>query len=119
MQLEVDHDTLDEAVVVRVEGDIDSSSAEELTSYLTTALSMASGRPARLLVIDLQGVSFFGSAGLNAVLGCHERGAANGTAVRLVASQPEVIRPIEVTQLDNVLKLYSSLTEAAAPQTQP
>ncbi len=115
MQLVVNEDTL-EAVVARVEGDIDSSNVEELTGYLTTAVGTASDHPARLLVVDLQGVGFLGSAGLNAVLDCHEKGAAKGTSVRLVASRPEVMRPIEVTKLDSVLEIYPSLAEATAPQ---
>lgn len=119
MQLLVAHDTLDEAVVVRVEGEIDSSNAEEFASHLAAALGLAGDHPARLLVVDLQRVSFFGSAGLNAVLACHEKGAADGTAVRLVAAQPEVVCPVEVTKLDSVLQLYPSFAEAIAPRSRP
>lgn len=119
MRLLVIHDTLDEAVVVRVEGEIDSSYAEEFADELSTAVGLAAAHPARLLIVDLQGVSFFGSAGLNAVLDCHEKGAADGTVVRLVASRPEVVFPIEVTRLDDVLDLYPSLTEAVGPHSAP
>lgn len=115
MQLLVSHDTFDEAVVVQVKGEIDASNGEELVSRLKTAVGMASAHPSRLLVVDLQEVTFFGSAGLNAVLGCHELGTKQGTEVRMVATQPEVLRPIEVTKLDHVLKLCSTLTEATAP----
>lgn len=119
MRLVMEQDSLDEAVVVRIEGAIDSSNAEELAGVLTAAVATASGHPARLLVIDLKGVSFFGSAGLNAVFDCHEKGAANAVAVRLVASQPEVVRPIEVTKLDAVLQLYPALADAVRPQSGP
>lgn len=119
MQLLVNYDSLDEAIVVRVEGEIDSSNSEEFAGELSTAVGLASAHSTRLLVLDLHGVSFFGSAGLNAVLDCHEKGAANGAAVRLVASHPEVVSPIKVTNLTSVLELYSTVAEAIARRTQP
>ena len=57
-------------------------------------------------------MTYFGSAGLNAVLGCYERGVSDGVAVRLVASNAEVIMPIEVTKLDTVLRPYQTVTDA-------
>ena len=62
--------------------------------------------------LELGDVTYFGSAGLNAVLGCYERGLSDGVAVRLVASNAEVIIPIEVTKLDNVLRPYLTVTDA-------
>jgi anti-sigma B factor antagonist len=110
--LAVHHEHDDDGIVVRVKGDIDSATVGELVTELTTALNLASTHPGRLLVVDLQEVSFFGSAGLNAVLNCHEQGAAAGASVRLVADQAEVVRPIEVTNLDRVLDVYPSLADA-------
>ncbi len=115
----LEDDAHEEAVVVRVEGEVDASNAEELASCLTAALKSASRHSARLLVVDLQNITFFGSAGLTALLDCREQGTTNGTAVRVVASRPEVTRTFEVTQLDKVIGLYPSLTEATAPETLP
>ncbi len=112
MQLLIDHDVRDDAVVVRVEGEIDSGTIDEFSSYLMTALSVASSHPARLLAVNLQDIAFFGSAGMNAVLSCYERGLSQQTTVRLVANHRAVVRPIELMNLDTVLALYPS--EAAA-----
>jgi anti-anti-sigma factor len=65
-----------------------------------------------LLILDLQGVTYFGSAGLNAVLDCHKQGLQAGTSVRLVADNGLVVRPIEVTNLDSLLDLYPTLSDA-------
>jgi anti-anti-sigma factor len=105
----------DDSVVVRAEGDVDSSTVAELTGKLSAALQLAQSHPTRLLIVDLQAVTFFGSAGLNAVLDCHEDGQADGTSVRLVASNAQVVRPIEVTSLDGILDLYPTLPEALRP----
>ena len=96
----------------RPTGEVDSSTAGELTSQLDAALQQAGTQASRLLIIDLQAVTYFGSAGLNAVLDCHRQGLQAGTSVRLVADNGLVVRPIEVTNLDSVLELYPTLPDA-------
>jgi anti-anti-sigma factor len=112
--LVIRQDVHDSAVVVAVAGDIDSATADTLVQNLETALSVASAQSHRLLVVDLGDVTYFGSAGLNAVLGCYEVGATNGVAVRVVANGAEVLRPLQVTQLDAVIRPYPTLPEALA-----
>jgi anti-anti-sigma factor len=110
--LVVDSEVRPDAVLVRVEGEIDSSTAGELRLQLESALQQAGGHESRLLIIDLEGVTYFGSAGLNAVLDCHKQGLRAGISVRLVADNELVVRPIEVTNLDSLLDLYPSLPDA-------
>ncbi|MFI5507738.1 STAS domain-containing protein [Mycobacterium sp. NPDC051804] len=110
--LEVTQDVRDAAVVVSAVGDVDSESVASLKFHLDTALKRALDHPARLLVIDLSGVTHFGSAGLNSVLECHEHGQSAGATVRIAAPNPEVLRPIQVTKLDRVLLLYPSVPAA-------
>jgi anti-anti-sigma factor len=110
--LVVDSEVRPEAVLVHAKGEIDSSTAGELSSQLAAALQQAETQDARLLIVNLQGVTYFGSAGLNAVLDCHKQGLRAGTSVRLVADNGLVVRPIEVTNLDSVLELYPTLPDA-------
>jgi anti-anti-sigma factor len=110
--LVVDSEVRPEAVLVRAKGEVDSSTAGELSSQLEAALQQAESQGSRLLIVDLQGVTYFGSAGLNAVLDCHKQGLQAGTSVRLVADNGLVVRPIEVTNLDSVLELYPTLPDA-------
>jgi anti-anti-sigma factor len=110
--LAVDHEAREDAVLVRVKGEVDSSTVDELTPHLTAALQVAAKHPARLVIVDLQPVTFFGSAALNAVLDCHEGGKETGTSVRLVADNDHVLRPIQVTELDRILEVYPTLSDA-------
>jgi anti-anti-sigma factor len=110
--LAVDSEIRPEAVLVRVTGEIDSSTAGELRSQLEASLLQANTHESRLLIVDLQGVTYFGSAGLNAVLDCYKQGLRAGTSVRLVADNDLVVRPIEVTNLDALLELYPTLPDA-------
>ena len=119
-QLDVVQDIDGGAVVVRVRGEVDSSSVDTLVAALDVALRAAAGFPVPTVVVELRDVTYFGSAGLNAVLGCHERGVADGIAVRVVATNAEVIRPIQVTKLDTVIRPYPSIGDAlAADDGQP
>ncbi len=110
--LVVDSEVRPEAVLVHAKGEIDSSTAGELRSQLEAALRQAGAQQSRLLIVDLQYVTYFGSAGLNAVLDCHKQGLRAGTSVRLVADNDLVVRPIEVTNLDTLLELYPTLPDA-------
>jgi anti-anti-sigma factor len=110
--LVVDSEIRPEAVLMHVTGEIDSSTAGELRSQLEASLQQANAHESRLLIVDLQGVTYFGSAGLNAVLDCYKQGLRAGTSVRLVADNDLVVRPIEVTNLDALLELYPTLADA-------
>lgn len=110
--LEANQDVRDSAVVVSVVGEVDSGSVETLQRHLDTAIEAAGGHPAELLIIELSRVTYFGSAGLNALLECYEKGLAAGVSVRVVAANAEVARPIEVTRLDKVLRPYGSVADA-------
>lgn len=110
--LTVQEEQVADAVVVRVAGDLDAASADALREGLRTALPAARQQPTRLLVVDLQEVSYFGSAGLNAMLDCRDEAATQGVAMRLVSTHPVVTRPIEVTGLTEVLAVHPSLAAA-------
>jgi anti-anti-sigma factor len=112
--LVVESEVRPEAVLVHVCGEIDSSTAGKLRSQLEDALEQAGQHDSRLLIVDLNGVTYFGSAGLNAVLDIHKQGRRAGTSVRLVADNGLVVVPIEVTNLDSLLDLYPTLPDALA-----
>lgn len=112
--LTIEQDVRDVAVVVRAGGEVDSGTVESLSEALGDAVSQAGTHSARLVIIDLDGVTYFGSAGLNALLNCSEKARAEGVAVRVVATSNEVLRPIEVTKIGAVLPPYRTLTEALA-----
>ncbi len=111
-QLDVKQDVRDTAVVVSVDGEVDSATVASLVAPLDTALKVALDHPTRVLVVEFRNVTYFGSAGLNAVLDCYEQGQSIGVSVRIVATSAEVIRPIEVTKLDEILRPYPTVTHA-------
>jgi anti-sigma B factor antagonist len=66
-----------------------------------------------VLVIDLVGVSFLGSPGLAALVEVTRGARRRREPLRLVIDHTRpVIRPIEMTGLDDVLALYNTLDQA-------
>jgi anti-anti-sigma factor len=97
----------DDIAVVHVDGEVDMVTAPALESQVVTLL----GEKPRVLVIDLTDVRFFSSAGL-AVLALAHREADDHTQLRVVASDPAVMRPLELTGLTEDLFIRPTLKAA-------
>ena len=95
------------AVVLRVAGELDLLTTPTLSSACAQELR---GRPP-VLVIDLTGVTFLASVGMSAIVAAHEEGGDH-TKVRVVGGTRDILRPIRVTGLDNLLSVYSELSAA-------
>lgn len=98
----------DEAIVVRVEGEVDSANVAALAEQLTAAAADATG----VVVVELLGVTFFGSVGLTALLDCRRACEHRDVALRVVSGQGGARRTIELAGLTTVLDVYAELTRA-------
>jgi anti-sigma B factor antagonist len=99
----------DGIAVLAVGGEVDLATIPAFQAAIAEALAQ---RPTAL-IIDLSAVDFLASAGLQALVATHETvSGAAGFAV--VADGPATSRPIELTGLDQILALHSSLSEAKA-----
>ena len=105
----------DAAVVVTVVGEVDMDTAPQVSAAVTAAFAEIG---AHCYVLDLTNVTYLGSAGLTALLDATRRAESRSEPLLVVvdANRP-VIRPIEITGLDEVLRLYHSLDEALRSQT--
>jgi len=97
----------DKSTILRVElsGEMDLNTAGQLEDTLA-----AWGSSSGLVVIDLNGLSFIGSAGLRALLTCQQSvAAAGGNFVLLAAASHRVVRrPLELTGLDKLLTIIAA-----------
>jgi anti-anti-sigma factor len=66
------------------------------------------------VVVDLTGLTFFGSAGLNELVRQQRRAAATGIPLRVAAAHRAVLRPVTASGLDQVLELYPDVEQALA-----
>ncbi|WP_177328954.1 anti-sigma factor antagonist [Amycolatopsis australiensis] len=108
--LETTRQTIDGTVVVKAVGEVDPESVHVLRIAVGTGLTEAAGGPC---ILDLTQVTFLDSVGLTALVDATKRAEQRGGPLRIVvdANRP-VIRPIEITGLDDVLRLYHTLDEA-------
>ena len=103
------------ALVVVVAGEVDMLTSPQLRMAIDEALVKLGDRA---LVVDLSGVTFFGSAGLQvlAVAAIRIRRAGEEAALRVVATHV-ALRPIQITGLDSVVRLYDTTDAALADRS--
>ncbi|OLR92774.1 hypothetical protein BJP25_21825 [Actinokineospora bangkokensis] len=84
------------AVLVAVSGEVDLSSAGQLTVHLAEAVATPD---VLAVVLDLTGVRFLAASGLTALVRTLEAAEAAAVELHLVADQRAVLRPLQVTGL--------------------
>lgn len=99
-----------EVVVIRLEGELDALAGPALEDAANEAI--ASG--ARRCVIDLSEATFIDSIGVGALIRAHRSAAARGGAVCIAGPSGMIAQLIEVTQLDRVFPVFSTVDEAEA-----
>ncbi len=92
-------------VIVRAMGEIDLSTAAEIDHAVAVALDLAGA--SATVVLDLTGVTFFGSAGVWALVRARRECAGRGTAL-VVTAGPAVRRILRITHLDELLTVVAS-----------
>lgn len=83
-----------DARVVTVTGEVDTLTAPQLAAVLTTQLTLA-----RLVVVNLDGVQFLGSAGLQVLVEANELATQQDRHLRLVCNSPAANLTLESTGL--------------------
>jgi len=107
-QFEVTESELAGMSVLRARGEIDVASAPEFQ----TSLSEVIGQGAETIVVDLSDVSFIDSTGLGVLVGAETRAREEDKGLRLVVTQPQILRLLELTGLDEVFTVLSSTRDA-------
>ncbi|MCK8678241.1 STAS domain-containing protein [Streptomyces lichenis] len=100
------HDRDDRLVVITAAGALDYGTSGALLEQAATATSTH-----RSLALDLSGITFCDSSGLNALLRLNRHTGADGTALTLVAVPDQLRRLLRITGTDTVLTLRDNLTE--------
>ncbi|MEU4979472.1 STAS domain-containing protein [Streptomyces sp. NPDC021969] len=96
-------------VVARVGGEMDYQSDPWLRSRFDQLITEG-GR----FVVDLSGVSFCDSAGLNVLLGARRQAEMRGAVLALACVPAHLRRILEMTGADQVLRVFATVTDAEA-----
>jgi anti-sigma B factor antagonist len=99
----------DVGIVLRIHGELDISTAEQLRRAAGPYLG-AGGR----LVLDLSAVTFCDSTGLAVLVGFHKRLAASGGGLELCAPAPRMQHLLAITGLNRVFTIRDTAPDVAS-----
>lgn len=102
--------TVPEAVVVAAEGDLDLGTAPVLRAGARAVLETRPGA----LIVDLGGITFCGSAGLQVIAELVTATAEADLPFAVVADRRPVLRSLQITRMDATLALHPTLDGACA-----
>jgi anti-sigma B factor antagonist len=94
--------------VVRMTGELDMRTVEAATTELRASLD---GNP-RALVVDMSRLTFLASAGLAMLAAFTNDAGQASVALRLVADNRAVLRPLQITGLDAAFEIRATVDEA-------
>lgn len=94
--------------VLAVNGELDMATAPEVRERLHALL--ADGK--RKLVVDLDEVGFLDSTALGVLVGVLKRVRTHDGELRLVCTQPRVLKVFEITRLDQAFDIRDSVGAA-------
>ncbi len=106
LHVEVRHDGAHSLVTVHGRAFYDT--VEPLRAALTSLLHTERPR----IVLDLSAVEICDSSGLNLLIDSHRAATAREGWLRLVGLQPMVRRVVDITNLDRLLSIHSTVDDA-------
>jgi len=96
--------------VMQVVGEIDVATAPRLREQLIKLVNEERFR----IVVDLEEVDFIDSTGLGVLIGARKRVRTHDGDVKLVCTEPRIVKVFEITGLDQVFQIHSSVSDAVA-----
>ncbi|MFI6095469.1 STAS domain-containing protein [Lentzea sp. NPDC051213] len=94
--------------IVAITGEIDMVSSAPVSSRLAELLD----RNPPALVVDLREVRFFGSDGIRALVETKAQADELGIKFGVVSDSRVVLRPLEMTAVDQLLHLFADVDDA-------
>ncbi len=96
--------------VVEVGGEVDVYTAPRLREAVVTAIESGSTR----MVIDVENVEFLDSTGVGVLVGALKKVRSGGGTLDIVCTQPRLLKIFDITGLDKVFGLHTSVSEAVS-----
>lgn len=104
----------DKTLLVSLMGEVDVYSAPQVEDFVKENL-----RRYKTFIIDLQAVDFIDSAGLGMLIGCQAYVGEVGGRMRVVCSQPKILRTFEIAGIPDPRLVKGSLEEALGTEEAP
>ncbi|MEU6366518.1 STAS domain-containing protein [Streptomyces sp. NPDC046931] len=99
---------VDGVSVITVRGEIDHHTG----GALSDALSLPEGAAASRMVVNLSGVTFMDSSGINILIAARNAADGAGGWLRLAGPTESVLRTLQLVGLDEIINCYPTLRDA-------
>ncbi|MFM1652789.1 anti-sigma F factor antagonist [Brevibacillus sp. B_LB10_24] len=109
MSLTIDMETKNDVLVVRLRGELDHHTADELRSKVDEELK---GPQIRHIVLSLADLGFMDSSGIGVILGRYKQISARSGEMVVCSINPTIQRIFEMSGLFKVIKFRESEAEA-------
>lgn len=103
-------ETDDRCPIVSVAGEVDLATAPDLRDRLHEVMD---DKP-RVLVVDLLQVTFIDSTALGVLIDAWKQSETMGAAMRIVVSEPRILKVFTITGLTDIFTIRASRQEAIA-----
>ncbi|MFF3849351.1 STAS domain-containing protein [Streptomyces sp. NPDC002328] len=108
-QLFVEREVVDGVRVVAVRGEIDHDVKDVFTEAL---LSEDGAVPPLRIVVDLSGVTFMDSSGINVFVAAHRRASDDQGWLRIAGAQHSVLRLLSLVGMDALIACHPDVEQA-------
>lgn len=102
MSLEIELDVKKTVLCIRLSGELDHHTAEELREQVTSTLA---AHPIKHIVLNLQQLTFMDSSGLGVILGRYKQIKAIGGEMVVCAISPSIKRLFDMSGLFKIIRL--------------
>ena len=109
LTFDISNRTIGSVPVAAVTGEIDVATAPALRERLQELV----GDTTPTVVVDLSAVSFLDSTALGVLVGAHKRCREAGGQLRLVITEPRILKVFEITGLTEIFPIFETADEAA------
>jgi stage II sporulation protein AA (anti-sigma F factor antagonist) len=109
VSLKIDLNIKDEVLVVRLAGELDHHTAEQLREQVETVMA---SQKVRHMLLNLKDLSFMDSSGLGVILGRYKQVSQKSGQMIVCAISPSIYRLFELSGMFKILKVVDSEDQA-------
>jgi anti-sigma B factor antagonist len=106
--MKLSNEIIGTTTIVSIDGDIDASTYNQVSSYLLTEVSDGW----KTLIIDFEGVPFMSSVGLHILVDIYKKAKRRGSDVVIAAPGRGVMRVLDTSGFSTFLTCYGSADDA-------
>lgn len=101
----------DRLLCVRIKGDIDHHSSEEIKYKIDKEIFMQNPK---LILFDMEEVGFMDSSGIGVLIGRYKNIVNNGGKAGMINVKPQIMRLCVICGLQKIIQIYPNKKQAIA-----